>query len=199
MSPDGFSLSASSMIALASETLSLNGYRVVRDMTDMKKLGDRALLAEDAYSVVSVVAFETWQQLEKDWVEAQADLVDLLGRRLSRSAPKAWDGYLVLLCAGEPPARVDAEVRILHPDDVADLLEATVTEGDVGSSDELVVGVAVEVAHQLTMLGGAEGADLQNVQPRSSVERQRGTRARAEQVEGELDFDFLAHSVAQQT
>ena len=109
MSPDGFSLSASSMIALASETLSLNGYRVVRDMTDIKKLGDRALLAEDAYSVVSVVAFETWQQLEKDWVEAQADLVDLLGRRLSRSAPKAWDGYLVLLCAGEPSDRVDAD------------------------------------------------------------------------------------------
>lgn len=109
MSPDGFSLSASSMIALASETLSLNGYRVVRDMTDMKKLGDRALLAEDAYSVVSVVAFETWQQLEKDWAEAQADLVDLLARRLSRSAPKAWDGYLVLLCAGEPLDRVDAD------------------------------------------------------------------------------------------
>lgn len=109
MSPDGFSLSASSMIALASETLSLNGYRVVRDMTDMKKLGDRALLAEDAYSVVSVVAFETWQQLENDWAEAQADLVDLLARRLSRSAPKAWDGYLVLLCAGEPSDSLDTD------------------------------------------------------------------------------------------
>lgn len=97
------------MIALASETLSLNGYRVVRDMTDMKKLGDQALLAEDAYSVISVVAFETWQQLEKEWAECQADLVDLLARRLSRSAPKAWDGYLVLLCAGEPSDRLDAD------------------------------------------------------------------------------------------
>ncbi|WBO24353.1 hypothetical protein [Sphingomonas abietis] len=109
MSLDGSSLSASSMIALASETLSLNGYRVVRDMTDMKRLGDQALLAEDAYSVVSVVAFETWQQVERDWAEAQADLVDLLARRLSRSAPKAWDGYLVLLCAGEPADRLDAD------------------------------------------------------------------------------------------
>ncbi len=109
MSPDGSSLSASSMIALASETLSLNGFRVVRDMTDMKKLGDQALLAEDPYSVISIVAFETWQQLERDWTEAQADLVDLLGRRLSRSAPKAWDGYLVLLCAGEPSNRLDAD------------------------------------------------------------------------------------------
>lgn len=109
MSPDGSSLSASSMIALASETLSMNGYRVVRDMTDMRKLGDQALLAEDAYSVISVVAFETWRQLEKDWAEAQADLVDLLARRLSRSAPKAWDGYLVLLCAGEPSDRLEAD------------------------------------------------------------------------------------------
>ncbi|MDK8187912.1 hypothetical protein HP438_02230 [Sphingomonas zeae] len=97
------------MIALANETLSLNGYRVVRDMTDMKRLGDQALLAEDAYSVVSVVAFETWQQLARDWSEAQADLVDLLARRLSRSAPKAWDGYLVLLCAGEPADCLDAD------------------------------------------------------------------------------------------
>ena len=109
MSPDGSSLSASSMIALASETLSLNGYRVVRDMTDMMKLGDQALLAEDDYSVISVVAFETWQQLDKEWADAQADLVDLLARRLSRSAPKAWDGYLVLLCAGEPSDRLDAD------------------------------------------------------------------------------------------
>lgn len=106
MSPDGSSLSASSMIALASETLSSNGYRVVRDITDMKKLRDQALLAEDSYSVISVVAFETWQQLEKDWAEAQADLVDLLARRLTRSAPKAWDGYLVLLSAGEPLDRL---------------------------------------------------------------------------------------------
>ena len=109
MSPSGSSLSASSMIALASETLSQNGFRVVREMSDMKRLGDQALLAEDSYSVISVVAFETWQQVEKDWTEAQADLVDLLGRRLSRSAPKAWDGYLVLLCAGEPSDRLEAD------------------------------------------------------------------------------------------
>lgn len=108
MLPDGTSLSASSMIALASETLSLNGYRVVRDLTDMAKLGDQALLAEDAYSVVSIIAFETWHQLEQEWADAQADLVDLLARRLSRSAPKAWDGYLILMCAGEPSDRREA-------------------------------------------------------------------------------------------
>ncbi len=102
MSPDGASLTTSSMIALASEVLSANGYRVARDLTDMISIGEQALLAEDAYSVVSVVAFETWQQLETEWFVAQAELVDLLARRLTRSAPKAWDGYLVLLCAAEP-------------------------------------------------------------------------------------------------
>jgi hypothetical protein len=102
MPHDGTSLATSAMIALASEVLGEHGYRVVRDLTEMTHRGDRALLAEDEFSVVSVVAFETWQQLEADWLDAQADLVDLLSRRLSRSAPKAWDGYLVLLCGGQP-------------------------------------------------------------------------------------------------
>ncbi|MBU0825477.1 MAG: hypothetical protein KKA44_02485 [Alphaproteobacteria bacterium] len=90
------------MIALAGEVLSSNKYRVARDLTDVGRVGDDALLAEDEFSVVSVVAFETWPQLVESWSEAQADLVELLSRRLARSAPKAWDGYLVLFCAGEP-------------------------------------------------------------------------------------------------
>jgi len=102
MSPDGAPLPTSSMIALASEVLSGNGYRVARDVTDMVRIGEQALLAEDAFSVVSVIAFETWQQLEAEWSDAQASLVDLLARRLTRSAPKAWDGYLVLLCGADP-------------------------------------------------------------------------------------------------
>jgi hypothetical protein len=102
MQPSGASLSTSVLVALANEVLAGNGYRVVRDLTEFAHLSDRGLLAEDEFSVISVVAFETWPQLEAEWLDAQADLVELLSRRLSRSAPKAWDGYLVLLCAGEP-------------------------------------------------------------------------------------------------
>jgi hypothetical protein len=102
MQPSGASLSTSVLVALASELLADNGYRVVRDLTEFSHLSDRGLLAEDEFSVVSLVAYETWSQLEAEWLDAQADLVELLSRRLSRSAPKAWDGYLVLLCAGEP-------------------------------------------------------------------------------------------------
>lgn len=98
-------LTTSVLVALASEVFTANGYRVVRDLTDFAHSADRGLLAEDEFSVVSVVTFETWQQLENEWLETQADLVELLARRLSRAAPKAWDGYLVLLCIGQPPNR----------------------------------------------------------------------------------------------
>lgn len=102
MPPERAALDTSTMLALASEILSASGYRVARDLTEMTRLGEGSLVAEDAFSVVSLVAFETWQQLETEWLEAQADLVDLLSRRLARAAPKAWDGYLVLLSVSDP-------------------------------------------------------------------------------------------------
>lgn len=105
MQPSDTTLTTSVLLALASEVFTGHGFRVVRDLTDFAHSSDRGLLAEDEFSVVSVVTFETWQQLESEWLETQADLVELLARRLSRAAPKAWDGYLVLLCVGEPPSR----------------------------------------------------------------------------------------------
>jgi hypothetical protein len=91
------------LLTLANEQLSANGYRVVRDLSLSGLPSERALLAEDEYGVVAIVAYETWAQLATEWSEAQAELVGLLGRRLARSAPKAWDGYLVLLCTGFAP------------------------------------------------------------------------------------------------
>ena len=105
MQPDVSPLTTSELLTLAGAQLAASGYRVVRDVAGTAKSADRGLLAEDAASVVSVVVFEAWSQLEAEWREAQADLVDLLSRRLRRSAPKAWDGYLVLLCAGPPTDR----------------------------------------------------------------------------------------------
>ena len=96
-------LPLSVMMPLASEQLSANGYRVVRDLGFSALPGDRALLAEDEYGVLAVVGYETWAQLEAEWSDAQAELVELFSRRLARSAPKAWDGYLLLLCSGAAP------------------------------------------------------------------------------------------------
>ena len=104
MPPEPVTPSLASMLALAAEQLMMNGYRVVRDVGEESFPGEAALLAEDEYSVLALVVFETWAQLEADWPDAQAQLVDLLSRRLARSAPKAWDGYLLLLCGGSAPA-----------------------------------------------------------------------------------------------
>jgi hypothetical protein len=103
MQPELESLSLPALLALASEQLSANGYRVVRDQSLSALPSERALLAEDEYGVVAIVAYHTWAQLETEWSDAQADLVGLLARRLARSAPKAWDGYLVLLCTSFSP------------------------------------------------------------------------------------------------
>ncbi len=103
MEPEQDRLSLSVLMSFASEQLSANGYRVVRDLGFRALPSDRALLAEDEYSVLAVVGYETWAQLEAEWPDAQADLVDLFSRHLARSAPKAWDGYLLLLCSGAAP------------------------------------------------------------------------------------------------
>jgi hypothetical protein len=105
MLPEQESLSLSALMAVANEQLATNGFRVLRDVSFSGLPVERALLAEDDYSVVAIVGFETWTQLESEWSDAQAQLVSLLGRRLARSAPKAWDGYLVLLCTSAAPDR----------------------------------------------------------------------------------------------
>lgn len=131
MEPDQSSLSLSALLALASEQLSANGYRVVRDATLSALPSERSLLAEDEYGVVALVAYESWSQLDSEWSEAQAELVGLLGRRLARSAPKAWDGYLVLLCTGLSPdissvAQIERDTtRIRKIVATADILKTT--------------------------------------------------------------------------
>ncbi len=52
---------------------------------------------EDSYSVVSLLVFETWDELRDKWTEAQAQLVEIISGNIGRNEPKAWDGYLVLM------------------------------------------------------------------------------------------------------
>ncbi len=67
---------------------------------------------EDARSVVGVVFFRSWSQLDSDWPAAQAALVDRISSRFNRSDAKSWDGYLVLLTSDTAPtAEAVADVR----------------------------------------------------------------------------------------
>jgi len=72
------------------------------------------LVAEDAYNIIAVTGFTTWAQLAIQWPDAQSALVGLIASRLSKSAPKAWDGYLVLICESSAPD--SAEVTRIERD-----------------------------------------------------------------------------------
>lgn len=98
MPPDEPPLSPTILIAAAREILSANGFRIAGEPRLTALQPERSLIAEDDYSVLALVAYDTWSELEGEWSNAQSELVGLLAKRLARSAPKAWDGYLVLLC-----------------------------------------------------------------------------------------------------
>lgn len=120
-------LSASAVLARMQSRFSESGYRVFRDVSSIKLPGDYSLLAEDDYSVVGVAGFDTWPQLRDQWGEAQSALVSLLSQRLSRSAPKAWDGYLILFTLATPTDQ--AEVVSIERDTTR--LRKIVATGDL--------------------------------------------------------------------
>lgn len=103
MPPEENGLSSSVIITAARDHLAGNGFRVTQDVGFTALPIDRTLLAEDDYSVIAIVAYDAWLQLETEWSDAQAEFVALLAKRLARSAPKAWDGYLILICTGSAP------------------------------------------------------------------------------------------------
>jgi hypothetical protein len=106
MLSDDSSFSPTVIIAAAREILANNGFLIAREPGLAALQSGRSLLAEDDYSVIAIVAYDTWSELQAEWADAQAELVTLLARRLARSAPKAWDGYLVLFC-GAPTSDND--------------------------------------------------------------------------------------------
>ena len=102
---DESSISTLVLVAASRELLSNNGFRIASDLEFDSLPANRALIAEDDYSVIAIVAYETFSELQSEWPGAQADLVNLLAQRLARSSPKAWDGYLVLMCVGSSTVR----------------------------------------------------------------------------------------------
>lgn len=88
--------------AAATEHLIGAGYaRIADDQTGAA--AGRGRLFEDQYGVALVVVYETWRSLAEGWSDDQARLVELMSAHMTRVDPKAWEGYLVLLCASAPP------------------------------------------------------------------------------------------------
>lgn len=59
MLPNALGLTTTTILALASEYLSSNGFHVSRETSSTRFPADRTLLAEDALSVLAIVMFDT--------------------------------------------------------------------------------------------------------------------------------------------
>src|SRR6266849_7632510 len=95
MSPENL-LTSTDILAAASAALALGGSRRIGESISGKIAGT-ARIFEDPYSVVQLVVYETWTDLDSNWTDAQAVLVEIISKYVVSTEPKAWDGYLVLL------------------------------------------------------------------------------------------------------
>lgn len=71
---------------------------------------------EDGYSVVMLLVYETWSELQRGWGEAQSSLVELISANLTRAEAKSWDGYLVLLTPDPCPVSQRGEIEAIRYD-----------------------------------------------------------------------------------
>lgn len=110
---DASTLTASQILGAATELLLAGGYTMVEGPRDA--IGTLRVF-EDAYGIVSLHIYETWDQLARTWDIAQGELVELISEHLTRSAPKAWEGYLALFSLSSPPAPERIRVSELRYD-----------------------------------------------------------------------------------
>lgn len=104
-------LTTTDLLAAASEILVSSGYRRVAQDFGGDVWGANGRLFEDPYGIVAVVVYETWSALTGRWLDAQTVLVEVISNNLTRSEPKAWEGYLLLLTPAVLPSdgRADAD------------------------------------------------------------------------------------------
>lgn len=96
-------LTSTNLLAAASEQLTAANYRQVDEPLDPAWRARNVRVFEDAYSIVAIVIYDTWQDLAGGWEATQSAFVELMAKHLSSSDAKAWEGYLVLLTAAIPP------------------------------------------------------------------------------------------------
>ena len=105
--------------AEAARVLENAGFQTVRSTLIDGWRATAARVYEDAYSIVCVAIYDTWEQLSFGWIDDQAALVDLISKYFTRYEPKAWDGYLALFTPSvvpeqERPAAISIQRNTVH-------------------------------------------------------------------------------------
>lgn len=95
--PDQLPLTITDLLAAATSNLLDAGYKRVERLEISELNNSSTRVFEDVYNIVAIAAYNTWTELDDNWKDAQAALVELISQYLERSDAKAWDGYLVLI------------------------------------------------------------------------------------------------------
>lgn len=96
-------LSDTEILAAATNVLCKNGFSEVNNIYLKGINHESHRLFEDAYSIVAVVVFPSWQDLFSGWIDTQTVLVDLISEHVSQEEEKAWEGYLAMLTTSLVP------------------------------------------------------------------------------------------------
>lgn len=105
-------ITTTTLLAAATDLLERGGYSRISDEQVGNWPTSAVRLYEDIYGIVAIVTFETWSDLNAKWMEAQAALVTLISKYLTRAEAKAWDGYLVLLTPNPKPVGAIEALKI---------------------------------------------------------------------------------------
>lgn len=107
MNNSSLGFTSTDLIAAASLTLTVGGYRQITGrFQDWDTPTSR--LFEDEYGVVGIVVFDTCAELLRTWPDLQGSLVEVISRHVGKEEAKSWDGYLVLLSPGIAPSESTA-------------------------------------------------------------------------------------------
>ena len=93
-------INTTELLAATSETLVSAGYAQGDSESVSRWAGENSRLLEDAYCVVGVRVYPSWQELADNWPEAQSQLIEIMSSHLLKTEAKLWDGYLVLITPG---------------------------------------------------------------------------------------------------
>jgi hypothetical protein len=100
-------LTGTDLLAQATQVLVDNGYKSVETELPGNWSATKARIFEDPYSIVAVIVYDTWTELNERWSDAQDTLVSVISQYVSKGEAKAWEGYVVLMT----PAPIGASVR----------------------------------------------------------------------------------------
>ena len=102
-------LEASQVLGEATRLLREGGYSQAGSVIAAPEFELR--IFEDARSIVGLVHYRTWEELEANWPAAQAAMVERISEQVRRNDPKSWDGYLVLFTLDES-ARAESVAQV---------------------------------------------------------------------------------------